>query len=58
MYSPADAKLVRCSGKCSGAKAAEARYKRNVERLKRLGKKTNQLDDWRNTSFVCSCNSE
>lgn len=50
--------LVRCSGECSGAKAAQARHKRQVERLKKLGKSPHRLDDWINTSFVCNCNSE
>jgi len=50
--------LVRCSGECRGAQAAKARYKRKVERLRQMGKSPHRLDDWRNTSYVCSCQSE
>lgn len=49
---------MRCSGECRGAQAAKARYKRKVERLRQMGKSPHRLDDWRNTSYVCSCQSE
>ena len=50
--------LVKCTGECRGAKAALARYKRKVERLKKIGKDSGLLDDWRNTSYVCGCRDE
>lgn len=52
------AKLVKCTGECRGAKMAQARYKRKVAKLRRMGKDPYRLDDWRNTSFVCNCNDE
>ena len=50
--------LVKCSGECRGAIAAKQRYKRKLRRLKELGKKPNRLDDWRNYSYSCTCQSE
>lgn len=50
--------LVKCTGECRGAKAAQARYKRKIERLKKIGKDPGLLDDWRNTSYVCGCREE
>lgn len=50
--------LVRCSGECRGARAAQAKYKRKLERLKRMGKRGHVLDDWRNYSYVCTCHAE
>lgn len=50
--------LVQCSCECRGAKAAKSRYERKLKRLKKRGKKTNKLDDWRNYSYSCTCNSE
>ena len=49
---------VRCSGECQGAKAAKERFKRKILRLKEMGKKPNRLDDWRNYSYSCTCQSE
>ena len=50
--------LVKCTGECRGAKAALARYKRKLQRLKRMGKDPGMLDDWRNTSYECNCREE
>lgn len=50
--------LVKCTGECRGAKAALARYKRKLERLKKMGKDPGILDDWRNTSYECGCKDE
>ena len=49
---------MKCTGECRGAKLAQARHKRKVERVKKMGKDPYRLDDWRNTSFICNCNDE
>ena len=49
---------MKCAGECRGAKAAKARYNRKVERIKKMGKTVRDLDDWRNTSFICTCHEE
>ena len=49
--------LVMCGGKCTGARAAKARYERQAQRRKKLGKKP--LDkNWRNSSYACTCDTE
>ena len=49
--------LVMCGGRCTGARAAKARYERQAQRRKKLGKKI--LDkNWRNSSYACTCDTE
>ena len=49
---------MSCSGECRGARAAEARFNRKKERLKKMGKKTRNLENWRNYSYQCTCQDE
>ena len=50
--------LVMCGGKCTGARAAKARYERQAQRRKKLGKKKTLDKNWRNSSYACTCNTE
>ena len=46
-----------CGGKCTGTRAAKARYERQAQRRKKLGKKPLHKN-LRNRSYACTCDTE
>ena len=49
---------MKCGGKCMGARATKARYERQAQRRKKLGKKKPLDKNWRNSSYACTCHTK